>query len=154
MTKKLSNKQENALQTFKSGLNCAQSVLIAFQDEKNPETEIVMAMAAGFGGGMGRLQQTCGALTGAFMAIGQHCNSHYETNELIKEKSRRLIQNIHSKFIHLHKVSDCKSLLGIDLNLEEGRNKMKEKNLQELVCEQCVLNAVALLEDEFSREQK
>ena len=98
---------------------------------------------------MGRLQLTCGALTGAFMAIGQHCKQQYENNELIKEKSRKLIQSVHSKFVNIHKQSDCKSLLGVDLNEEEGRKQMRDENLHEKVCEQCVLNAVALLEEEF-----
>jgi C_GCAxxG_C_C family probable redox protein len=149
MSKSISAKQEKALQIFRLGNNCAQSVLIAFQDERGSEIESAMAMAAGFGGGMGRLQLTCGALTGAFMAIGQHCKKHYETNELIKENSRRLIQSVHSKFVSIHKVSDCKSLLGVNLNEEEGRKHMKEENLHAKVCEQCVLNAVALLEEEF-----
>ncbi len=154
MSKSNSIKQEKALQIFRSGYNCAQSVLVAFQEDKASETESAMALAAGFGGGMGRLQLTCGALTGAFMAIGQHCKNHYETNELIKENSRRLIQSVHSKFINIHKVSDCKSLLGVDLNEEEGRKRMKEENLHEKVCEQCVLNAVSLLEKEFALTYK
>jgi len=149
MLKSISIRQEKALTNFRSGFNCAQSVLIAFQEDNGPDTESIMALAAGFGGGMGRLQQTCGALTGAFMAIGQHCKKHYDTNELIKSNSRVLIQNVHKKFVNIHKASDCKSLLNLDLNTEEGQKKMKDKNLSEKVCEQCVMNAVALLEEEF-----
>ena len=149
MSKTISAKQEKALTIFRSGYNCAQSVLVAFQDDKGTETESAMTLAAGFGGGMGRLQQTCGALTGAFMAIGQHCKKQFETNDLIKEKSRALIQNVHKKFVNIHKASDCKSLLNLDLNTEEGQKRMKEENLSMQVCEQCVMNAVALLEEEF-----
>jgi C_GCAxxG_C_C family probable redox protein len=153
MSVRRSPKQEKALEVFRAGYNCAQAVLIAFQNEKANETEAAMALAAGFGGGMGRLQQTCGALTGAFMAIGQHCNRTYHSNELIKENSRRLIQSVHKKFVELHKASDCKSLLKVDLNNPDDRKRMKDENLHEKLCEQYVLNAVALLEVEFKMSE-
>jgi len=150
MNKSISLKQKKALETFRSRLNCAQSVLMAFQEEAGQDLKPVMALSAGFGGGMGRLQLTCGALTGAFMAIGQYCSKKYTGYDIIKDHSYTMIQDVHRKFIALHNVSDCCSLLEVDLNQVSGRKKMKDEKLDESVCEKCVLTAVAILEEEFA----
>ncbi len=54
-----------AVQLFQSGLNCAQRVLISFSEKLNFDKKLATAISLGFGGGMGRLQETCGAVTGA-----------------------------------------------------------------------------------------
>ena len=142
-------KQQKALDTFRSGFNCAQSVLMAFQEDLSFDSKSAMAVAVGFGGGMGRLQLTCGALTGAFMTIGYYCSKKYDQMEIIKEQSCKMIQKVHNEFTALHNFSDCSSLLNLDLNKPEERNRMKEENLKESVCEKCILTTVTILEEEF-----
>ena len=63
-------KSEAALASFVEGFSCSQSVLSAFAAEMGLEKEIALKVAGSFGGGMGRMGGTCGAVTGAFMAIG------------------------------------------------------------------------------------
>lgn len=61
---------EKAEQLFLEGYNCAQAVFLAFSDlTKLPETTAVK-LASSFGGGMGRMREVCGALSGAFMVLG------------------------------------------------------------------------------------
>ena len=147
-------KEENALKAFRSGLNCAQAVMMAFQEEFAPDMKTPLAIAAGFGGGMGRLQLTCGSLTGAFMTIGQYFSKKYYDNEVIKDNSYKMIQDVHAKFIALHNVSDCRSLLDINLNQPKELSSLKEEKLDESICEKCVATAVAILEEEFRNEGK
>ena len=64
------NHGELAKQNFESGCNCAQSVLTAFSDLTGLDRGQAMKIASGFGGGMGRLREVCGTLTGAFMVLG------------------------------------------------------------------------------------
>ena len=64
------NRSEIALDYFSKGFNCAQSVLISCADILKIEEEKALRIASGFGGGMGGMQETCGAVTGAFMVIG------------------------------------------------------------------------------------
>ena len=64
------NHGELAKQNFENGCNCAQSVLLAFSDLTGLTEGQSMKIAASFGGGMGRLREVCGALTGAFMVLG------------------------------------------------------------------------------------
>ena len=56
-----------ALENFKSGYNCCQSVLLAFKDELGMDEEQLAKLASGFGAGMGKLREVCGAVSGMFM---------------------------------------------------------------------------------------
>ena len=60
---------QKAQELFCAGYNCAQAVAGAFSEEMGLPQETVMKMASGFGGGMGGMRETCGAVTGMFMAI-------------------------------------------------------------------------------------
>lgn len=59
-----------ARELFKQGYNCSQSVFAAFCDETGLDTETALKIASSFGGGMGRLREVCGAVTGMFMVVG------------------------------------------------------------------------------------
>lgn len=64
------SRADKAIDSFRAGNNCAQSVLLAFKDDFNFDENLASKISVGFGGGMGRLQEKCGAVTGAFMVIG------------------------------------------------------------------------------------
>ncbi len=59
-----------ARELFCSGYNCAQAVFTAFTDVTGMEEKEALRLSSSFGGGMGRLRETCGAVTGMFMVIG------------------------------------------------------------------------------------
>ena len=66
---------ERAQQNFENGCNCAQAVLLAFSDLTGLDEKTAMKLAASFGGGMGRMREVCGAVSGMFMALGLLCDS-------------------------------------------------------------------------------
>ena len=70
---KPSPKRALAQQHFRCGYNCAQAVLAAFCDELCMTREQAAALAASFGGGMGRMREVCGACSAAFAALGILC---------------------------------------------------------------------------------
>ena len=59
-----------AIALFKEGYNCSQSVVAAFADEYGFTREQALRMAASFGGGIGRMRETCGAACGMFLLAG------------------------------------------------------------------------------------
>lgn len=59
-----------ALKNFESGMNCAQAVFLAFSDLTGMEEGAALALSSSFGGGMGRMREVCGAVSGMFMAAG------------------------------------------------------------------------------------
>ncbi|MBQ5888054.1 MAG: C_GCAxxG_C_C family protein, partial [Bacteroidaceae bacterium] len=61
---------EKAVALFKEGYNCSQSVVAAFADMYGFTQEQALKMAASFGGGIGRMRQTCGAACGLFLVAG------------------------------------------------------------------------------------
>lgn len=59
-----------AEQNFRSGYNCAQSVVLAFSDVTGLDDKTAAMLASSFGGGMGRLREVCGAVSGAAIVLG------------------------------------------------------------------------------------
>jgi len=143
------DKKTFAIQQFKSGYNCAQSVVSAFARDLGIEENTAIRIASGFGGGMGRQQLTCGALTGAYMVIGYLHGMHAPDDDLANEKAAQMIQKFTSDFKGKYGHADCFSLIGVDLNTEEGKKEAEEKNLYELKCEKFILEIVEMLEQEY-----
>ena len=83
-------RSEKALEYYSNGFNCAQSVIISFADILDFDEEAAIRMASGFGGGMGQMQQTCGAVTGAFMVIGYLRGKYKDGDEQANEKINEL----------------------------------------------------------------
>lgn len=143
----MESKHEKALNGFHSGLNCAQAVLSAYTEAYKIDNSIALSIATGFGGGMGRLQETCGAVTGAFMVLGVHNCKKYSDNADRKANTYSMIQEFDRKFKAIHGTSSCKSLLGVDLRTEEGQKILKEKNLHDIVCDKCISDAINIVEE-------
>ena len=143
-------KNELAIQEFRNGFNCAQSVIAVYSDELKIDKELALRISAGFGSGMGRLQSTCGAVTGAFMTIGAFVSNKFEKNADRKAKSIAMIQSYNEKFLALNKTSECKDLLGCNLKTPEGQATFKDNNLSEKVCEKCISDSIDILNQLFS----
>jgi C_GCAxxG_C_C family probable redox protein len=149
----MSQKAEKAIASFRSGLNCAQSVLNAYSDEMNINNEFALSISCGFGGGMGRLQETCGAVTGSFMVFGVYNFKKFSDNKDRKEKTYAMIQKFSRRFKSYHSVMDCKTLLGADLNTDEGQKYVAENNLHEKVCERCIADSIHIIEEMIKNDQ-
>jgi C_GCAxxG_C_C family probable redox protein len=141
------NKQEIATKFFDSGYNCAQSVLMTFSDELNISKEIAINIASGFGGGMARMQNTCGAVTGGIMTIGMALSNEKEDIVTNKERVYHVISLFTSKFKEKYRSVKCRDLLNCDLNTDEGQQFYEEHELHQKVCMSCVCDATAYLEE-------
>ena len=63
-------REEKAEALFMEGLNCSQSVFCAFADEFGMDLETAKKVSSGLGGGVGRMREVCGAVTGATLVLG------------------------------------------------------------------------------------
>jgi len=144
MTKQI---EEKAIEAFRSGLNCAQSVVTAYSDKLNFDNKLALSISCGFGGGMGRLQETCGAVTGSFMVLGIHNCRKFSDNKDRKEVTYSMIQEFSEKFKQINGTTDCMSLLKCDLKTEEGHRYLKENNLSEIVCEKCISDSIMIIDE-------
>jgi C_GCAxxG_C_C family probable redox protein len=140
-------KAEKAISSFKAGYNCAQSVVLAFSDELGFDENQALSMSVGFGGGMGRLQEKCGAVTGAFMVIGLYTSKKYEDNLSRKNHSYAMIQQFDQRFKSLHQTTQCRDLLNCDLKTDEGHAFAVENKLFERICQKCITDAIGIVDD-------
>ncbi len=143
----MKTKEQKGIQFFRSGSNCAQSVLSSYSDDLKIDNTLAMSISCGFGGGMGRLQRTCGAVTGAFMVLGVLNSQKYTVDKERKEQTNVMVQKFADKFISIHGSLDCKTLINSDLNTEEGRQLARENNVFEEVCEKCVGDSIKIVEE-------
>jgi C_GCAxxG_C_C family probable redox protein len=141
------NSQDHAISSFRSGYNCAQSVLITYSEKYHIDLDTALSLSCGFGAGMGRLQETCGAVTGSFMAIGLHICSRYAGNKERKEHSYTLVREFERQFRNIHDTLKCDELLSVDLKTPEGQKRFHDDKLNEKVCEKCIGDAVEILEN-------
>jgi C_GCAxxG_C_C family probable redox protein len=141
------SKEDKALISFKSGLNCAQAVLTGFSDSLSFDNNLALNISCGFGGGMGRLQETCGAVTGSFMVLGIYNGKKFADNNDKKEATYAMIQNFSKQFKLIHGATDCRSLIKCDLRTEKGHHFAIENNLFEVICEKCISDSIRILEE-------
>jgi len=145
----LIKRKETAIQLFGSGMNCSQSVLLAFPDYLDGHGKMAVSIACGFGAGMGRLQSTCGAVTGAYMVLGLYCGEKYGDNGERKEQSYRMIRSFNQQFVDKYGTTECRMLLNCDLTTEEGQARFRNENLGKRVCENCITDSVQFLSEQI-----
>jgi C_GCAxxG_C_C family probable redox protein len=140
------NKAECAVACFEEGFSCAQAVLSTCGAELGLEREMALRVAGGFGAGMARMGATCGAVTGAFMAIGlRHGKTEPEDNDA-KERCYALVSQFTETFKAHNGSIVCRELLGCDVSTPEGYAQAKEQGLFDTVCPRLVRGAVEIVE--------
>jgi C_GCAxxG_C_C family probable redox protein len=96
---------------------------------------------------MAQMGDTCGAVTGAFMAIGLKHGRTRADDDRAKEKTYELVRDFVQRFRAVHGSIVCKELLGYDLSKEEEMREAQEKKLFDDFCPKLVQTAAAILED-------
>jgi C_GCAxxG_C_C family probable redox protein len=139
-------RSEQAKEHFLSGFNCAQSVVLSFADDLKYSKELALKISAGFGGGMGKQQETCGAVTGAIMVLGLLKGEEVNNNDELKSETYSSVKELSKEFTAAYKTTNCRELIACDLNTPEGSAKFKEEKLMENVCAGCVAKAVQIVE--------
>jgi C_GCAxxG_C_C family probable redox protein len=144
----MKNRSETAAEMVAGGWNCAQSVLGVFCSDLGLDRETAMKLASGFGAGMGKRQEVCGAVSGAVMAVGMKHGQAREDDKAAKEAAYRLSRELMDRFQAEFGSCLCRELLpGLDLASEAGHQRYKAEGWSEKVCRPCVRFAVRVLED-------
>jgi C_GCAxxG_C_C family probable redox protein len=141
------NEVEKAVSCFEEGFMCSQALLAAYAERFGMDRETALKVSAAFGGGMGRMGEICGAVTGAFMVIGlkygrieiRDTRSHEKTTGLVKEFAQRF-KSLNSSIV-------CRELLGCDLSTEEGQRTFVGKKLRDTLCTKFVRDAATIVGD-------
>ena len=146
----MTKKTELAKKYHGLGYGCAQAVLASFAPDYGLSEEAALRISTGFGSGMGRLCEVCGALTGGFMVMGlKHGKvitdgNRYGSNT---EITYQLVSELAAKFCARNGSIYCRELIGHDLSNPEERAKVVEMGLFTTTCGKCILDSVELLEE-------
>ena len=139
-------KVERALSTFGKGFSCSQAVFSTFAEENGLDRETALKIAGGFGGGMGRMGEVCGALSGAFMVLSlKNSLGEQETPES-KTRTYEIIRDAAARFKSRNEHIRCRDLLGIDISTPEGHEQARKLDLF-TQCREYVQDAVEILEE-------
>ena len=141
------NRVEEAVKTHGEGFSCAQALLAVYGPKLGVERDTALKIAGGFGGGMGRMAGTCGAVTGAFMVIGLIHSMTKQGDLPQKELSYEYIRKFAETFRKRNGSLVCRELMGVDVSTPEGFAEAKEKNIARTVCPKYVRDAAEILEE-------
>ena len=100
-----------AVELFSSGYNCSQSVFCSCCEKLGMSHEQGQMIASGFGGGIGGLRRTCGALTGAVMLLGLKYGDYDPNDRESKRQHYQRVKDLEAKFSEKFGTSICKELL-------------------------------------------
>jgi C_GCAxxG_C_C family probable redox protein len=141
------NKQEKAIKYFRDKFNCSQAVLTVFGTECGLCENDCLKISCAFGGGMGRQQFTCGAITGAMMVLGLKYGKAINDPEEKKEITYLKTREFFNEFKKLNGSVNCRELLnGLDLNDPADHQQIIDQKLFDIKCEKCVADAVNIVE--------
>ena len=110
----MESRVEKALENHMNGFNCAQAVACAYCDLVGADKETVFRAAEAFGLGMGGMQATCGAISGAVMLAGLKNSCGDLDNPVSKGKTYKLSRQLVEEFQKKNGSTVCKELKGVD----------------------------------------
>ncbi|MDF2942724.1 MAG: hypothetical protein K0S01_1582 [Herbinix sp.] len=140
------SKADNAVQCFNSGFNCSQAIFSTYSEQLGLDKETALRIAGPFGSGMGRMAETCGAVTGAYMLIGLKYGKYLPEDNTSKEKCFQLVKEFTDKFNEIHGSINCKDLLKHDLSTPDGLTYIKENGLWDSLCPIFIRDAAQTIE--------
>ncbi len=113
-TEEIKQREELAVNLFKQGFNCAQAVFAACADIYGIDQNLALRLAASFGGGIGRMRQTCGAACGMFMLAGLQTGSITPHDAEGKQANYTAVQHLAEAFKQENGSLICSDLLGLN----------------------------------------
>jgi len=141
------SKAKQSLSCFKEGFSCSQAVFPTYAVDMGLNREIALKISQAFGGGMGHMGGTCGAVTGAFMVIGLKYGRTRVNDDEAKVKTYSLVKEFTEKFKARNGTIVCRELLGCDIGTPEGERIAREKKLVSAFYPKFVRDSVEILEE-------
>jgi C_GCAxxG_C_C family probable redox protein len=147
-------RREAAMANFMKGYNCSQSIVLAFADMLDIDEKSLLKMSSSFGGGMGRLREVCGSVSGMFMVAGLLYGYDGPETGQVKADHYARIQELAHRFEEQHGSIVCRELLGLnvrhDVPVPEARTTEYYKKRP---CPEIIGDAAEIL-DQFIKENE
>ncbi len=137
-----SSRREKAMALHRQGYNCAQSVVLAYEDLLPLDQETLTKLSSSFGGGIGGMREVCGAVSGMAMVLGFLYGNADPVDRAAKGEHNARIQELAGKFRERNGEIVCKRLLGLE--------PVPGKELKKRPCGEYVGDAAEVLEEYIS----
>ena len=115
----IEERSARAKELFLSGYNCAQSVVLAYRDLTELDEKTAAIISSSFGGGMGRLREVCGAVSGMSMVAGFLFPNFDPADSQSKKANYEAVQELAEKFRAENGYIVCRDLLGLAVQKED-----------------------------------
>ena len=149
----ITERTRRALRFFGEGHNCAQAVMMAYGDLAGLDEQQSALVSAGFGGGMGRLRDNCGAFSAAVMLLGAMEGEAGALPEKRVDVYRR-VQAVHRAFVQRWGTVNCAELLGKPRGAEEPRPEARTRGYYAgRPCAKIILSACRIIEDQLAQSE-
>ena len=136
-----------AKQYFREGYSCAQALVLTFKDLINLNEKDLLKIASPFGGGMGRIRETCGALTGSFIVLG-YLYGNPTSDIKKKEEIYVRVQEIAKKFIEVNGFMACRKLLNLDHKIDQPKPEERSNDYyKKRPCLDIIASAAQILDE-------
>lgn len=148
------SKGDIAKQNFMNGYNCSQAVLLAFCEDFGLEKETALKISEPFGGGMGRMREVCGTVTGMFMVIGLAMGNDNSKDNTTKKNVYKSVQELAAKFKEDNGSIICRELLGLQKANKESYvpSERTTEYYKKRPCPELCKYAADILEDYLKEE--
>ena len=140
-------RREASMANFRKGYNCAQSIVMAFEDMLPVDGAQLSRLASSFGGGMGRLREVCGSVSGMFMVIGLLYGYGGPETGQIKADHYARIQELARRFESKHGSIVYRELLGLGVRHDQPVPEQRtDEYYKKRPCEEIIGDAAEILE--------
>ncbi|MCM1284133.1 MAG: C-GCAxxG-C-C family protein [Muribaculaceae bacterium] len=140
-------RREKAMRLFEEGYNCTQSVVLAFADLIEIPEETLAQLVSAFGGGMGRLREVCGSMSGVFFVTGMLYGYHEPKDFEGKKELYAKVQELAGRFEEQNGSIVCRELLGLDHRRDKPEpSKRTEEYYKKRPCKELIGSAAEILE--------
>ena len=148
------SKGDIAKQNFLNGYNCSQAVLLAFCEDFGLEKETALKISEPFGGGMGRMREVCGTVTGMFMVLGLAMGNSDAKDGSTKKNVYKSVQELAERFKQDNGSIICRELLGLQKANKESYvpSERTTEYYKKRPCPELCKYAADILEDYLKEE--
>lgn len=141
-------RKEQAIEYFKQGYNCSQAVVLTFKDVLTIDANELCKIASPFGGGLSRMRETCGAVSGMVLVLGNIIG--YSTPEMGENKHElyKNTQEILKIFENRYGSLTCRNLLNLSVKHDDPKPSIRDHSFfAKRPCPELIGGAAEILEE-------
>ncbi len=150
----MTSHEQKAVELFRHGCNCSQAVFTAFSDVTGIDEKTSLRMSSSFGGGLGRLREVCGAVSGMALTAGVLWGYDNVEDKSFKTEHYALVAGMAHKFSDIFGSYICREILGLpDYRYSPVAEDRTAEFYLKRPCERCIAAAARLLDEEIEKRK-